>query len=575
MFLTSRVHLPAQARVQGELRVDPPVVLDEAGEVGAGAVVEEQVLVGLAAADRDREQEVVVVDAPVAVQVELREVLHELDAPVAEDPEVEGPLRARDLGPDPEGVGPPHQGKRVAELEPLLRGGLRHPEAGAVLDARKRELPARSHGHDVVGVVAVAAAEGVDHRGREGAGPGDEAHVVLVGARLTLARGADAPDRGCSPRCRRRSRRRSGSSGCPCRTLPRRRGRWPGGRREAPGRRSAGSSASPRRARRPGPPHPGSGTRSPRTTRPCPGREGRPGSRSTVAGRRTGSGPGCGRRSRAAPASASSRRKKEAEPWRVSEPLFVTTLIAEAAERPWSAEKRLVAIWNSCTASWGRLASGPPTTSSLLSWPSIVMLPPASELARRGDGDAVGLRGIEVGGGGVAGNEEGQLQEVATVQGQVVDRARRHDAPHHRARRFEAATEVLHVDDLRLSGHVEGGVQGHPASHLQPHARGLRGEARGLDLDRVGARAEARKDVVAGGGRRRLSDEARSLPCGLHLGPGDGRARGVGHAADQHGRRRVLGGCVQRPADGEDGYESGEGGASRSDGQWASWIRVK
>ncbi len=57
-------------------------------------------------------------------------------------------------------------------------------------------------------------------------------------------------------------------------------------------------------------------------------------------------------------------------------PVFVTTLTADAAERPCSAEKRFVAIWNSCTASCGRLASGPPTTSSLLSWPSIVTLPP-------------------------------------------------------------------------------------------------------------------------------------------------------------------------------------------------------
>src|SRR5215475_2926726 len=48
----------------------------------------------------------------------------------------------------------------------------------------------------------------------------------------------------------------------------------------------------------------------------------------------------------------------------------------EDAERPRSAEKRLVAIWNSCTASCEMFTSGPPTASSLLSVPSIIMLPP-------------------------------------------------------------------------------------------------------------------------------------------------------------------------------------------------------
>jgi hypothetical protein len=51
-------------------------------------------------------------------------------------------------------------------------------------------------------------------------------------------------------------------------------------------------------------------------------------------------------------------------------------LMTDEAERPRSAPKRLVAIWNSCTASIGKFSSGPPTTSSLLSCPSMAMLPP-------------------------------------------------------------------------------------------------------------------------------------------------------------------------------------------------------
>ena len=50
--------------------------------------------------------------------------------------------------------------------------------------------------------------------------------------------------------------------------------------------------------------------------------------------------------------------------------------MTDPAERPSSAEKRLVAIWNSCTLSCATFSSGPPTTSSLLSMPSMVTLPP-------------------------------------------------------------------------------------------------------------------------------------------------------------------------------------------------------
>ena len=73
---------------------------------------------------------------------------------------------------------------------------------------------------------------------------------------------------------------------------------------------------------------------------------------------------------------ASSRKNIDAEPCNASPPERVTTLMTEPAERPRSAANRLVAIWNSCTPSWTTLSSGPPTISSLLSMPSMVMLPP-------------------------------------------------------------------------------------------------------------------------------------------------------------------------------------------------------
>ena len=103
-----------------------------------------------------------------------------------------------------------------------------------------------------------------------------------------------------------------------------------------------------------------------------------------VEGRRLARGPvvGRGQALEGVVADEDGRRAREGV-----RPAAVTTLMAAAAERPCSAEKRFVAIWNSCTASWGRFASGPPTASSLLSCPSIVMLPPrpswpAEETAR-------------------------------------------------------------------------------------------------------------------------------------------------------------------------------------------------
>ncbi len=57
-------------------------------------------------------------------------------------------------------------------------------------------------------------------------------------------------------------------------------------------------------------------------------------------------------------------------------PDLVIMLIMLDPDRPTSAVNLLVAIWNSCTLSCGKFANVPPTTSSLLSPPSTLMLPP-------------------------------------------------------------------------------------------------------------------------------------------------------------------------------------------------------
>ena len=89
-------------------------------------------------------------------------------------------------------------------------------------------------------------------------------------------------------------------------------------------------------------------------------------------------GGSSGERSKVAgsPCSLRSRKWKAPEPCGSFEPDLVTTLMTDEAERPSRPEKRLVAIWNSCTASCEMFCTAPPTTSSFESAPSTVTFPP-------------------------------------------------------------------------------------------------------------------------------------------------------------------------------------------------------
>jgi hypothetical protein len=123
-----------------------------------------------------------------------------------------------------------------------------------------------------------------------------------------------------------------------------------------------------------------------------------------------------------------------------------------------------VAIWNSCTASRGRLDSGPPTASSLLSAVDHDVAA-AAELPRRRDGDAVGLGGIEVPDRRVAGHEEAQLEELSG-EGRFLDGPR--------------ADHVLHRGAVRRQRRRLG-LDGHlllPALHPRAAARSRRGPLR-------------------------------------------------------------------------------------------------
>ena len=176
-------------------------------------------------------------------------------------------------------------------------------------------------------------------------------------------------------------------------------------------------------------------------------------------------------------------------------PLLVTTLIAEAAERPWSAENRLVAIWNSCTASWARFCSGPPTTSSLLSVPSIVMLPPRPSCPADEIATLLVFVGSKFGRRRLPGAEERELEEVAAVQGQVARSrsTRSHRRRSHSSDRASApVASTVTTSALPVTSRVASRVT--PAAHLHVHAREApaRRSPR-LDGDPVGSGAEAWK----------------------------------------------------------------------------------
>ena len=116
---------------------------------------------------------------------------------------------------------------------------------------------------------------------------------------------------------------------------------------------------------------------------------------------------------------APSRAKIDAVPRIRLAPERVTMLIADAAERPRSAPKRLVAIWNSWTASIGRFSSGPPTTSSLLSWPSTMMLPPRPNWPPDETSTLLLLVGSKVGVGWLPGTRNASSRKLRPFSGSV------------------------------------------------------------------------------------------------------------------------------------------------------------
>ena len=180
----------------------PPVVLDEAGQVDVVGVRNHQIAIRQATAQRDREQQVVVVHPAVAVAIERGKVLDQLDAAVAEHAEVELRVHALQLAADLPLMPPAHERQRVGELPTLLGRALRHPEGGPRLDAGKGQLDTRGDRSDGVVEIAVAHAQRIDGPRRQHARPGAEHRMEAITRLLALRCRADGAIERRSPRCR-------------------------------------------------------------------------------------------------------------------------------------------------------------------------------------------------------------------------------------------------------------------------------------------------------------------------------------------------------------------------------------
>src|SRR3954465_3756151 len=131
----------------------------------------------MTAAQRDRKQEIVVVDPAVTVVIERWKVLDQLEPALLEDAEIEQRVDALDLTADPERVRATHERRGVSDLQARLLRRLRHAEGCTRLDAREGVLRQRRGRLGVVEIRADAGAQGVDRR-RSAARPGAEHSVV-------------------------------------------------------------------------------------------------------------------------------------------------------------------------------------------------------------------------------------------------------------------------------------------------------------------------------------------------------------------------------------------------------------
>ena len=134
------IDLISQSEIQLQTARHAPVVLQKPGDVCVVGVRKVQRLIRLSAAQRDGEQQIVVVNAAVARMVERREVLDQLDPALLKHAKPKLTIHPVELAAEPHVVRATDEGRAVGDLPPRLRRPLGHSKRGAVLQARKGEL---------------------------------------------------------------------------------------------------------------------------------------------------------------------------------------------------------------------------------------------------------------------------------------------------------------------------------------------------------------------------------------------------------------------------------------------------
>ena len=144
------IELVAQAEIQAQSTSYTPVVMEKRCEVSIVCIRQYERPLGKAAAKRHCKKQIVVVNAAVAVAIEIRKVFDQLDAALLKHLQIEIRLDTLNLAADREGVIATDHGEGVAKLVPPLFRLLWHAERRAVLNARKRKLWSRRNGQRVV-----------------------------------------------------------------------------------------------------------------------------------------------------------------------------------------------------------------------------------------------------------------------------------------------------------------------------------------------------------------------------------------------------------------------------------------
>src|SRR5262245_320501 len=91
------IELVPEAQIERELRVNSPIILEETCKIVVVGIRNYQRAISRRVWERDGKQQVIIIDAPVAVVIEIREILNKLDSALLKNAEIEIRIDALDV----------------------------------------------------------------------------------------------------------------------------------------------------------------------------------------------------------------------------------------------------------------------------------------------------------------------------------------------------------------------------------------------------------------------------------------------------------------------------------------------